>query len=279
MKILRKYKLFLEYNDFLSAQSQYDLEKPKMYYNPKNIVFEICTSMVLLNNQFLDKLLDRGMKARYNENSQVFLTDLKNLLLSNNRLKLGILKNDKYVGDSELSKINGLFEEVDFSIEDDWNTLIDARIMARNIKDKLLIDDKLVSDRIKNIYWIGPNKSKDYDEDIVIETTDGKQFSVYFDKSLSKKKSSSFNKYLDDIIEEDSDKMFSEENKPKWDKLIQNWVRITYENVGDNIKVHIEKFIEPDRIDSLDWFDYFKDRKSTRLNSSHSQQSRMPSSA
>ena len=78
-------------------------QNTKSYYNPKNIVSEICTSMTLLNNEFLDNLLDRGLKARYSENSEVFLTDLKNLLLAKNRLELGKFIEDRFVVDDEVS--------------------------------------------------------------------------------------------------------------------------------------------------------------------------------
>ena len=37
-------------------------------YSSKNLISEICVSMVLLNNEFLDNILDRGLKARYSEN-------------------------------------------------------------------------------------------------------------------------------------------------------------------------------------------------------------------
>jgi len=69
MRYLRNYKLFKE------AKSE--------NYSNKNIIHEICVSMVLLNNTFLDNILDRGLKARYSENSEVFLTDLKKEFLLN----------------------------------------------------------------------------------------------------------------------------------------------------------------------------------------------------
>ena len=67
----------------------YELFKESKTYSNKNLLSEMCISMVLLNNEFLDNILDRGLKARYSDNSQIFLTDLKNLLLAKNRLKLG----------------------------------------------------------------------------------------------------------------------------------------------------------------------------------------------
>ena len=180
----------------------------KTNYNSKNLIGEICTSMILLNNEFLDNILDRGLKARYSENSQVFLTDLKNLLLSKNRLLLGKFENGKFVNDDEVSKVNGLFESIQFDIEKDWDKLVNSRITARNIIDKLLPDEKLSSERISKIFWIGPNKTDEYNEDIVIETSDGKQYSLFLNKNLSLKKSASFNKFADDLIPEDVDKLF-----------------------------------------------------------------------
>ena len=153
-------------------------------YSTKNLIYEICTSMVLLNNTFLDGILDKGIKGRYSENSQVFLTDLKSLLLAKNRFKLGKFMGGKCVEDTEDSKLNGVFESVQFNIEDDWSKLVNARICARNIIDKLIPDEKLESDRIQSIYWIATNKQKEYDEDIVIELTDGRQFSFYLNKNI-----------------------------------------------------------------------------------------------
>jgi hypothetical protein len=229
----------------------------KTNYNPKNLIQEICISMVLLNNQFLDNILDRGLKARYSENSQVFLTDLKNLLLSKNRLSLGKFEGSKCVDDDEVSKVNGFFESIDFDIEKGWDKLVDSRTTARNIIDKLLPDEKLVPERISKIFWIGPNKNDEFNEDIVIETTDGNQYSLFLNKNLSLQKSASFNNFADDLIPEDIDNLFSEDNMGKWDKLAQDFVRITYECSQKTIQEHIEKFIDTKRIDSIGYFEYF----------------------
>lgn len=246
MKWLRNYKLFKE------------AKETKPTYSPKNIIQEICISMCLLNPEFLDNILDRGLKARYSEDSSVFLTDLKNLLLAKNRLTLGkFIDNKKCIEDDEISKLNGYFNEVDFSIDKDWNKLSDSRTTARNIMDKLLGDEKLTSDRIRKIYWIGPNKSKDFNEDIVIETTEGKQFSIFLNKNLSSQKTSSFNTFGDDLIGENMEKLYSEEYMPRWNKLAQEWVRLIYENANKPIQRHIEKFIDPRRIDTMGYFEYF----------------------
>lgn len=239
---------------------RYELFKESKTYSNKNIISEICISMVLLNNDFLDKILDLGLKARYSENSEVFLTDLKNLLLSKNRLNLGKFESDKFTIDNELSKVNNIFSGINFDIEKDWSLLVNARNSARSIIDKLLGDEKLESDRIRYIYWLGPNKTDDYNEDIVIELNDGKQYSIFLNKNLSNTKTSSFNTFAEILIGDDINRMFDEEYLPKWNKLTQEWVRLIYENANKNIQAHIEKFIDPKRIDSIDYFNYFNIR-------------------
>lgn len=231
--------------------------KSETKYSSKSLVLEVCTAMVLLNNQFLDNILDKGLKARYSENSKVFLTDLKNLMMSKNRLCLGKLENDRFVEDGEISKVNSVFTPIDFNIDLDWDILVKSRIMARNIIDKILPDEKLSSDRISKIFWIGPNKSKEYNEDIVIETTDGKQYSFFIDKNLSSSKTSSFNTFVEDLIGDDINLLFNEENIQKWDKLTKEWIKITYENSNKKVQGLIEKFIDTKRIDSIGYFEYF----------------------
>jgi hypothetical protein len=240
----------------------FELFKEAKTYSNKNLITEICVSMVLINNEFLDNILDRGLKARYSENSSIFLTDLKNLLLAKNRLQLGKFVEGKCTEDDETSKINGLFDEVEFDIEKDWNVLINARITARNIIDKLLPDMKLVSEEIKAVYWLGPNRDDDHQEDIIIELDNGNQYSFFLNKNLSSQKTASFNTFAEELIGQDLDLLFKQEYLPKWDKLTQEWVRILYENANKNIQLHIEKFIDSKRIESLGYFEYFDLRHS-----------------
>ena len=235
----------------------YQLFKESKTYSNKNLISEICISMVLLNNEFLDNILDKGLKARYSENSQIFLTDLKNLLIAKNRLQLGVFVGDKCESDNEVSKINGLFDTVQFDIEKDWNVLINSRVTARNIIDKLNPDEKLQSDDISKIYWLGPNKNDDHQEDIVLELNDGSQYSFYLNKNLSSQKSSSFNNFAEELIGQNLDKIFKEEYLPKWNKLTQEWINTIYENSNKEIQRHIEKFIDPKRIETIQYFDYF----------------------
>jgi len=235
----------------------YELFKEAKSNTGKSVITDICVAMVLLNNEFLDNLLDRGLKARYSENSEIFVTDLKNLLIAKNRLKLGKFVDNKFVEDEESSKINGIFDDLNFDIEKDWNQLSNARLTARNIIDKLIPEEKLLSENIKSVFWIGPNKNEEVLEDIVIETLDEKQYSIYLNKKLSTQKTASFNKFAEDLIGPDIDRMFSEEYLPKWDKLTQEWIRTLYESADKNIQRHIEKFIDPKRIDDIGYFEYF----------------------
>jgi hypothetical protein len=241
MKWLKKYELFRESKS----------------YSSKNLITEVCVSMILLNNEFLDHILDKGMKARYNENSQIFLTDLKNLVLAKNRLQLGKFIDDKCQIDEEWAKINEVFDGIEFDIEKDWNILVNSRTTARNIIDKLLPDEKLTPERIRKVYWLGPNKDGDFTEDIVIELNDGIQHSLYLNKNLSSQKTASFNKFAEELIGQDIDRLFSDDYIERWNKLTQEWVRLMYENSKKNIQQHIEKFIDPNRIDTLEYFDYF----------------------
>jgi hypothetical protein len=240
----------------------FEIFKEAKTYSNKNLITEICVSMVLINNEFLDNVLDRGLKARYSENSSIFLTDLKNLLLAKNKLQLGKFEGNKCIEDDETSKINGLFDEVEFDIEKDWNILINARITARNIIDKLIPDEKLTKDDIKTIFWLGPNRDDDHQEDIIVELNSGRQYSFFLNKNLSSQKTASFNTFADDLIGQDLDLLFKQEYLPKWDKLTQEWVRILYENANKNIQLHIEKFIDSKRIESLGYFEYFDLRHS-----------------
>jgi len=236
---------------------KYELYKESKQYNNTNTIYELCVAMLLINPNFLDNILDRGLKARYSDNSAILLTDLKNLVLAKNRLHLGKFEGNRCTIDSDVSKMNNEYNSTSFDIDKDWNKLIGARTTARNIQDKLIANGKLTEEQIKAVYWIGPNKTKEYSEDIVIELHSGIQYSFFLNKNLNTAKTISFNKLGDELVGDNMDNLFGEEYISKWDKLTQEWVRIIYENSNSNIKLHIEKFIDPDRIDSIGYFEYF----------------------
>lgn len=244
-----------KFNEFLE---QKEPKEEKIIYKPTNIVQEISVCMLLINHSFLDNILDKGLKHRYMENSSVFLTDLKNLLLAKNRLRLGKFVEDRCVEDEEISKVNGFFDEVDFDISDDWQKLVNSRNVARNIIDKLSPDEKLTEEMVRAVYWIGPNKDSENKEDLVVELTDGKQYSFFLNKNLSTSKSASFTAFLTEMVGDDIEFFKSEKYLPMWNKLVQQWVKILYENANKNIQAHIEKFIDTDRIESLDYFSYYE---------------------
>ena len=241
MKYLKKYNIFNESNSS----------------NDRNIIRDICVSMTLLNEDFLSDLLDKGIKNRYNQNSQVFITDLKNLVLAKNRLKLGKFDGNKFIEDLEISKINQLFNSIEFDLEQSWNVLSESRNIARSIMDKLIIGDKITPDMIRSIYW-NAIKTKDSDEDIILELVDGKQYSFYLNKNLNRSKTASFNKLGDELIGDNMDNLYKDEYLSKWNKLIQSWIRLIYENVDKNLQSHIEKFINPKLIDNINYFEFFE---------------------
>jgi hypothetical protein len=248
MKIITNYKLFLESSNTVFGD--------KNQYKSKDIIGDICIGMLLLNNDFLSNILDKGLSARYSENSDVFLIDLKNILLSKNRLRLGKFVDGKFVDDEEYSKINDIFKSVKFNIDTDWNKLVNYRVIARNIIDKLLPDEKLTEDMIKRVY-LNIEKNKENCEDIIVETKDGSQYSFYLYKNMSMTKSASFNTLADDLIGPDMEKLFNVDYIKKWNRLAQEWVKVIYENSRKNIQVHIEKFVDTTRIDTIGWFEYF----------------------
>jgi hypothetical protein len=256
MKWLQPYEIFLEQKNQFLPKAEIEIKSP-FKYNSKNLISELCIGMLILNNNFLDDLLDRGMKARYSENSQVFLSDLKTMLLNKNRLQLGKFDGDICVQDEDTSKLTNIFDNIDFEIEKDWSVLIDARIYARNICDKILQDDKLLPETIRSVYWVGLSDDKTHPEDLVIELESGQQLGIVLNKGISNQKTSSFNTFGDEILGVDLDTLYKGEYVSKWDKLIQDWVKINYENANKNIQIHIEKFIEPDRIDGISYFEFF----------------------
>jgi len=242
---MKDFKLFLE------------KATPPATHSNKNLVKELTISMLLLNEGFLDRILDMGLKARYTENSRVFVNDLKNLLLKKNRLKLGKFVEGRCQEDPDLGKINSLFEGVGFSMEEEFNLLVKCRSIARNITDKILAPEKLEPAMIKSVFWLGPNKTPDFPEDIVIELEDSKQLSLLLDKSFSQKKSSSFQKFTDELIPQQTSDLFSPDYMSGWDKLVRNMMRILFKWATSDTKALLSKFISEDRIDDLTFFKYF----------------------
>lgn len=252
MKHIKKYEI---YNESLNSKK-----------GNSNLVSTLCVSMLLINPEFLDNVLDKGLKARYTENSSVFLNDLRNLLFANNRLRLGIFNDGRCIIDEEVSKINQEFTEYtsDFDIEKDWNKLLIARKTSRNIQEKLLESEKLTPEMISYVFWLGPNKTHDNNMDIVIELTDGRQFPIYVNKKINVSKTQSFNTFADILIGGHVSRLYSEEYMPKWNKLTQEWIRIIYENANKNIQLQIEKFIDPSRMNSITYFKYYDIKHSSR---------------
>lgn len=239
---------------------KYGMFNESKTYKSKSIILDLCTSMCLINPTFLDNILDRGLDARYTENSNVFLNDLRNLVFNKNKLKFGTFKGGRAVEDTDNGKLNTFFNNTvnNFDIKKDWNALNKSRNVARNIQDKLLPEYRLEPEQIKYIYWFGPNKDKDNKQDIVVELNDDKQYSLVVNSNVSLNKTQSFNTLGDNLLGDNfSDVLYSDIYLEKWNKLAQEWLRLNYEYSKNEMKLNIEKFIDPDRIYTITWFDFF----------------------
>jgi hypothetical protein len=76
MKRLQKFKYFIENKDKnISENFEIFKESKDNKIGSKSIVRDICVSMLLINNSFLDALLDKGIKGRYQENSNQNIED------------------------------------------------------------------------------------------------------------------------------------------------------------------------------------------------------------
>lgn len=232
-------------------------------YN-QHIIYQICVSMCLINPDFLSRILDKGIISRYTENDSVFISDLKNIILGKSRFVLGKKVGDKFIQDNDIAKANKLFNEssLTFQIRDDWNLLVNSRETARNICDKVLNseeNDKLTPEQIKFVYWVYPNKEEqEFDEDIVIETFSGVQYSIILG-NFSLSKTISFNTFATDILSNTlKDKLFTDIYIDKWDKLAQEWLRIIYEYAKNDFRLYIEQFIPSDRIFSITYKQLFE---------------------
>lgn len=224
-----------------------------------NLITDLCTAMVLINPTFLDNILDKGRRSRYIHNSTVFINDLRNLVTSNNRLKLGKRGDKKFIEDEDLGKVNSYFNDYsqDFDMEKDWAKLHKSRDIARNIQKNLIQDYQLSDLSIKNVYWTSPNKEDKQREDIVIETTDGNQYPIVINSKMNVSKTQSFNTVMDLMLGQQSDKLFADQYLDHWDKITQEWFKLVYKNCKNELKVAIDQFIDATRGDSLTYFEYY----------------------
>tara|TARA_R110000772_G_scaffold43995_1_gene101207 strand:+ start:23917 stop:25305 length:1389 start_codon:yes stop_codon:yes gene_type:complete len=224
-----------------------------------NLITDLCTAMVLINPTFLDNILDKGRRSRYTQNTTVFINDLKNLITSNNRLKLGKRGDDKFIEDDDIGKVNRHFNEYskDFDMEKDWAKLTKARDIAKNIQQNLIDDYQLSDQSVKNVYWVSPNKENKEREDIVVETSDGRQYPIVINSKMNVSKTQSFNTVMDFMLGQQADKLFTDQYLNHWDKITQEWFKLLYNNCKHELKIVIDQFIDATRGDSLTYFEYF----------------------
>ena len=224
-----------------------------------NLVTDLCIAMLLINPNFLDDILDKGRKSRYTHNTRVFITDLKNLITSNNRLKLGKRGDKKFVEDNNIGRMNSYFNDYsqEFDMGKDWNKLSKARDIAQNIQRNMISDYNLSDESIKYVFWVTPNKEKGEREDIVIETVDGRQYPIVTNTKMVTTKTQSFNTLLDLMLDQQADKLFTDQYLNNWDKLTQEWFKLVYDNSKQELKIAIDQFIDAKRGDSLTYFEFY----------------------
>lgn len=245
MKYLKRLELFFESNNNSKSNT--------------NLITDICVAMSIINPDFLNPILDEGRRSRYTHNTRVFLNDLRNLITANNRLKLGKFENGKYIEDDNIGKVNRFFNQYsdEFDMEKDWSKLSKSRDISRKITNSLLEDQKLDPSLVKNVYWVSPNKERGDRVDIIVETTDGRQYPLVINSKMNVTKTQSFNTLIDLMLDQQADKLFSDRYLSIWDKITQEWFKLIYDNSRHDIKIFIDQFIDASRADSLTYFDYF----------------------
>lgn len=137
-------------------------------------VYQLCTAMCLLNKDFLKPLLSGGLEKRYNLHPNVFLNDLKNILLDpKTKIKLGKKIDGVYtIEEDQASKMSKILQSTDFQPSKDWNWLTKAENAAENI---------LKNANIKEVYWTPEEKCD------MVTKTDAASVRIFLGKSLMKK--------------------------------------------------------------------------------------------
>lgn len=137
-------------------------------------VYELCTAMCLLNRDFLKPLLSGGLEKRYSLHPNIFLNDLKNILLDpKTKVKLGKMVDGVYtLEEDQAAKMSKLLQATDFQPSKDWNWLIKAEKSAQNI---------LTNTNVREVYWTPTEKCT------LVAKTDANSVRIFLGKSLSKK--------------------------------------------------------------------------------------------
>jgi hypothetical protein len=221
----------------------------------KNLIIPI----FILDDNITKKLFEGGKQVKYNYNNGVFLNEIKNYIFTSKKLKLGIKQKDRVVEENNPGKINEFFEETikQFDISKNWSYLTKSKNISENIKSNLS-EDKLNSHRIKNIYFLGPNKTQDDDIDFAIELQNGSEFFISINRNPDKKRVKSLNNLFDLLVGGNTQKIFSSKYKDSWDKLSREWFQLIYDNTHQEYKDFIKNFINPDMSFSLTWTSYLK---------------------
>ena len=234
------------------------IEKYELFFEGKqmsnnNLIKSICVGMLLINPEFLDKILDKGIKGRYINNTTTFISDLKLMVTSKNRLSYGKLENNTIDEITDIAEINSTFDKYssDFDIEKNWSMLKLSRELARTIQDKLLFGERLTPDMIERVYWINEGS----DINLAIKTKVDIHFISF--KSKTTTKSKSFNTIIDIVLGDIKKTIYSTKYSKLWDSLTRGWVKTMYENLLPEYKVLFDDFFDYSRVDSITYDNFY----------------------
>jgi len=224
--------------------------------NSKRAMFEILTSICILNPDFLTGILDGGYKQRYTMDTKSFMTDVKNIILNNNtKFKIGSWNKaeNKWETDKEISKIHYVFnDQTEFDVEKNWNILVKADKLSTVIRQELNIEDS----SLKKVYWTGLDVFSEGCENIVIETNDDqKQICIknIFGTSFTKPA----NDVLTDLFEVEID-IYNEEYSEIWNIIATKWINLIYEYSNLDYQKYLLEWLDTMDISTIEYDEYMK---------------------
>lgn len=195
-------------------------------------VYEICVAMCLLNPKFLEPLLSGGLEKRYSLNQNVFLNDLKNILLDpKTKIKLG--KETPFnieTEEDQMGKMAKCLQSTDFQPSKDWNWLKNAESIAIEILKDI---------KPAQVYWLPESP---YNIAIVDEY--GQQYRLYLGKKLEKNYS----------LEEVFSMLFflEEDNSDLLEILMSRWHE-QLNKLSENLKKYLYTF---DYKNDMSWSEF-----------------------
>lgn len=233
--------------------TNYEIFFEQKQLSNNTLIKSICVGMLLINPEFLDNVLDKGIKGRYTNNTNAFISDLKLMVTGKNRLSYGKLENNTLEEVNDIGEVNSIFDKYssEFDIEKNWSMLKLSRDLAKTIQDKLLFGERLTPDMIEKVYWL----NSDSDINLSIKTKIDTHFISFKSKTTSKSKS--FNTIIDIILGDIKETIYSTKYSKLWDSLTRGWVKTIYESLLPEYKVLFDDFFDYSRVDSVTYDNFY----------------------